>query len=58
MNASTVATLIGGAVAAATAAQPVLNGVQGSLHTQDYFSLSTAVVMALFGWFTKMKGKE
>jgi hypothetical protein len=39
-------------VAAGTAVQPVLNGVNGSLHQQDYFSLVTAVGMAIWGFFT------
>lgn len=55
MNANTAATLAGGVIAVATAAQPVLNGVQGAMHTQDWMSLAIAAATALFGWFTKFK---
>ena len=45
-------TILGGVLAAGTAAQPVLNATQGSMHQGDYGQLVMAVVMALFGFFT------
>ena len=52
MDKDKVTTVLGAVGAAVTAAQPVMNGVAGSLHTQDYFQLAFAVVMAVFGFYT------
>lgn len=57
MNASAAATVVGVVVAAATAAEPVLSATQGSMNSGDWTQLTTAVVMALFGWFTRFKSK-
>lgn len=45
-------TVLGGILAAGTAAQPILNATEGSLHQADYMHLVMAAVMALFGYFT------
>jgi len=58
MNKDTLTTVLGGTMAALTAAQPVINAAQGSLHQQDYVSLLMAVVMAVFGFFTNKQPKE
>lgn len=50
-------TVLGGILAAGTAAQPVMAGVEGSMHQADYLQLAMAVVMALFGYFTN-KGSQ
>lgn len=55
MNKDTVTTVLGVGVAAATAAQPILNSVQGTFHQQDWFALLSAVAMAVFGFFTNKK---
>lgn len=52
MNKDKVTTLLGLGISAMTAAQPVLNGVQGSFHQQDWMQLGGAVMMAIFGFFT------
>jgi len=57
VSSSTAATLVGVAVAAGTAAQPVLNAVQGTMNTGDWTNLAAAVGMAIFGWFTRFKTK-
>lgn len=57
MNANTAATMVGGILAAGAAAEPVLNGVQGSLNSQDWMQLAFAVGTALFGWFSRFKGR-
>ena len=48
----TLTTALGGTMAALTAAQPIINGVQGSMGHTDYIQLVLAVVMSLFGFFT------
>lgn len=59
MNGNTLATVAGGIIAAAAAAEPVLIASGGgALHSQDYVQLIIAVATALFGWFTKFKGKK
>ena len=50
-------TILGGVLAAGTAAQPIMNGVEGSMHQADYMQLTMAVVMAIFGYFTN-KGSQ
>lgn len=55
MNKDTLTTALGGTMAALTAAQPIINGVQGQFHQQDYISLAMAVIMAVFGFFTNKK---
>lgn len=52
MNADKVTTIVGAIGAASMAAQPVLNGVQGSLKTGDWLSLLTAIAIAVVSWFT------
>lgn len=48
-----VTTIVGGMAAAASAAQPVLNGVQsGSLHPNDWIQLAMAVLMGVWAWAT------
>ena len=59
MSTDKITTIVGGIGAAAAAAQPVLNGVQGVMHQQDYFQLFAAVCMAVFSFFTnKAKAAE
>jgi len=45
-------TLLGGAIAAGTAAQPVLSAVDGSFNQTDWIKMATAVFFAIFGFFT------
>lgn len=52
MNRDKLTTVLGAVGAAVTAAQPVINGISGSLHTQDYFQMAFAVIMAVFGFYT------
>ena len=53
MNADKISTIVGAVAAAATAAGPVINVAgTGSLHQSDYFGLVTAVMMAVWGFFT------
>jgi len=51
-NKDLATTILGGILAAGTAAQPILNGIDGSLHQGDYLRLLMAVVMAIFGYET------
>jgi len=51
-NKDLATTILGGILAAGTAAQPVMNSVEGSMHQADYLQLAMAVVMAIFGYFT------
>lgn len=55
INKDTATTVLGIVIAGATAAQPILNAAQGSLHSQDYLSLLTSVIIAIFGWLTNKK---
>ena len=52
MDKDKVTTVLGAIGAAVTAAQPVMNGVSGALHVQDYFQMAFAVIMAVFGFYT------
>ena len=52
MNTNTITTIVGSVAAASTAAQPVLNAVQGAMHQSDYFALVGAVFMAVWSYFT------
>ena len=45
-------TVLGGFLAAGTAAQPVMSAVDGSFNQQDWIKLATAVFFAVFGFFT------
>ena len=58
MNGDKITTVLGASMAALTAAQPVVNAVQGSLHQQDYVQLIMAVVMAVFGFFTNKQSAK
>lgn len=51
-NTDLATTVIGGLLAAGTAAQPVLTAVNGSLDTQNWLQLATAVLFAVFGYFS------
>lgn len=51
----TVTTVLGAVGAGIVAAEPVLNGFEGTMHQADYLKLALAVVMAVFGWFTNRK---
>jgi hypothetical protein len=55
MNKDSMTTILGGTIAALTAAQPVLNAASGSLHQGDYVQLAMAVLISIFGWFTNRK---
>jgi len=55
MNSDQITTLIGGLGAVVTAAGPVMNGVQGSMHQSDWTQLVVAVVMGLLGFFSNKK---
>ena len=57
MNKDTITTILGAVGAVVTAAQPVINATQGSLHQQDYLSLVYAVIFGVFGFFTNKKAK-
>lgn len=58
-KADLVTTVLGGFIAAGTAAQPVLTSVAGgSLHANDWLQLATAIVFALFGWATNKQGLD
>ena len=48
----TATTVLGLVMAAGTAAQPAMNAVDGSFHQADWIKLGTAVIMAIFGFFT------
>ena len=49
-------TIVGGIAAAASAAEPVLNGIQtGSLHQNDWVQLGIAVAMGIWAWATNKK---
>ena len=52
MGTDKITTIVGVVGSAAMAAQPVLNGVQGSLHAGDYTSLLAAVLFGVMGYFT------
>jgi len=52
MDKDTATTILGGVMAVAQAATPVMNGIQGSMHQGDFISLFLAATMALFGFFT------
>jgi len=57
MNSNVAATVAGYAMAALTAAQPVINTVQGSFHQEDWFKLGIAILMAIFGHKTSFNVK-
>jgi len=50
------ATVTGGILAAATAAEPILQGMNGTMHKGDYVQLIAAILMGVFSWWTKFKG--
>ena len=52
MTTDRITTIVGCVAAAATAAQPALNAVNGSMHQGDYFALVSAVLMSVWGFFT------
>ena len=56
-NTDLATTVIGGLLAAGTAAQPVLQAVDGSLNTQNWLQLATAVLFAVFGFFSNKQPK-
>lgn len=56
-NTDTATTILGGLIAAGTAAQPVIATVEGSLNTQNWFQLATAVLFAVFGFFSNKQPK-
>ena len=58
MNKNIAATIVGGILTCATAAEPVVNGIQGSMHQPDFVKLAVAVGMALFSWFTEFRTKQ
>ena len=45
-------TILGGIIAAGTAAQPVINAVDGSFNQTDWIKLATSIFIAVFGFFT------
>ena len=49
ITANTAATITGYVVAAGSAAIPVLNAVQGSMHQQDWMGLVIAILSIFFG---------
>lgn len=51
-NKDLATTVLGGIMSAGIGAEPVVNAVQGTMHTKDWFSLGLAVVVALYGWLT------
>lgn len=57
-NTDLATTVIGGLLAAGTAAQPVLQAVDGSLNTQNWLQLATAVLFAVFGFFSNKQPKN
>lgn len=58
MTGDRLATLAGALICVGSGAQPVLNAVQGTMHTQDWVQLGVAVASALFGWFAEFKKKK
>lgn len=56
-NTDLATTVIGGLLAAGTAAQPILSAVDGSLNTQNWLQLATAVLFAVFGFFSNKQPK-
>lgn len=50
MDKDKLTTILGGALAAGTAAMPVINATQGSFKQSDWISLIMAVVFAISGW--------
>lgn len=58
MNSDKITTIVGAVGAAAMAAQPALNGVQGSLHAQDYASLLSAVLFGILGFFSNRQKQQ
>ena len=57
MNKDLATTVLGGLLAAGTAAQPVMASVEGTFHAQNWFQLVTAVLFAAFGYFTNKANK-
>lgn len=55
MSKDTITTIIGAFGAAATAAQPVINSTNGSLHQGDYFQLAASILWAALGYFSNKK---
>ena len=53
----TATTVIGGLIAAGTAAQPVIATVDGSFNSQNWLQLATAVLFAVFGFFSNKQTK-
>lgn len=51
-NKDLATTIVGGVIAAATAAEPVINGMTSDFGTPDIIKLVIAVGMAVFGWLT------
>lgn len=51
----TRATILGAVIGTLTAAQPVINSVEGSFNQSDWFKLATAIGMFLFGLVTNRK---
>ena len=52
MNKDLGTTILGGIIAAATAADPVVQVAQGNWDLQHIFQLVSAVGIAVFGFFT------
>jgi hypothetical protein len=57
MNKDKLTTILGAGVAAATAATPIINGVSGAFHQADWIQLASAILMAVFGYFTNKGDK-
>ena len=56
-NTDLATTVIGGLLAAGTAAQPIIATVDGSFNTQNWLQLATAVLFAVFGFFSNKQPK-
>lgn len=52
MNKDLGTTILGGIIAAATAAEPVVSTVQGDWDPANIFKLIAAIGISVFGWMT------
>ena len=56
MNKDVGTTILGGIIAASTAAMPVVEVAQGTWDFQNIFQLVSAIAIAVFGFFTNREG--
>ena len=56
MDKDLATTILGGVMAAVTAAQPAIAASNGNFNTANILQLLFAVAMGIFGFFTNKKG--